>query len=280
MDKIGRMNVADSIEIINGSIIQHGHHNGRIYIMHLDTKDVQCLIDTLDKMAVEKGYEKIFAKIPADRWKAFEHAGYVKETIVPGFFNGVGDGLFIAKFFSKARQEAADPVDYGLMGYVSPIGTQANAPILRIATCSPTDARALAAIYRRTFKSYAFPIDQPEYLERMMRKNGFYLCIRDKGSIVAAAALETDSACMACEMTDFATMPEYRGRGLAGSLLDRLDDEARLRDMKTAYTIARADSKGMNRVFLTRGYRYAGRLTKNTQIDGRIRSMNVWYKHL
>ena len=274
------MNVADLIETINGSKIQHGHHNGRIYIMHLDTKDVPCLIDILDKMAVEKGYEKIFAKIPADRWKAFEHAGYVKEAIVPGFFNGMRDGLFIAKFFTKARQQAADPVDYGVMGRVSPIGTRSNAPMLQIATCSPADTRALAAIYRQTFKSYAFPIDQPAYLEKMMRKNGFYFCIRDKGSIVAAAALETDSTCMTCEMTDFATMPEYRGRGLAGSLLDRLDDEARLRDMQTAYTIARADSKWMNRVFLTRGYRYAGRLIKNTQIDGHIRSMNVWYKRL
>jgi hypothetical protein len=101
MDKLGKVNLGDSIETINGSIIQHGHHNGRIYIMHLDTRNVPCLIDILDKMAVENGYEKIFAKIPADRWEAFEDAGYVKEAIVPGFFNFIRDGLFIAKFFSK-----------------------------------------------------------------------------------------------------------------------------------------------------------------------------------
>ena len=270
----------DTIETINGSVIQHGHHNGRIYLMHLNTKDVRCLIEILNKMAVEKGYEKIFAKIPADRWKAFEDAGYVKEAIVPGFFNGICDGLFIAKFFSRARQKTADPVDYGAVGCFSAIGTRANASVPQITACSPTDAVALAAIYQRTFKSYAFPIFQPEYIESMIRKNGAYFCIREKGSIVAAAALEIDSACMACEMTDFATLPEHRGRGLAGSLLDRLDDESRLRGMKTAYTIARADSEGMNRVFLTRGYRYAGRLIKNTQIDGRIRSMTVWYKRL
>jgi putative beta-lysine N-acetyltransferase len=280
MDKLGKVNLGDSIETINGSIIQHGHHNGRIYIMHLDTRNVPCLIDILDKMAVENGYEKIFAKIPADRWEAFEDAGYVKEAIVPGFFNFIRDGLFIAKFFSRTRQTTAEPVDWGVIGRVSPIGTHADAPIPPIVACSPADASELAAIYQRTFKSYAFPIFQPEYIEKMMRENGFYFCIRDKGSIVAAAALEINSTCMACEMTDFATMPEYRGRGLAGSLLDRLDVEARLRDMQTAFTIARADSKGMNRVFLTRGYQYAGRLIKNTQIDGRIRSMNVWHKRL
>ena len=50
--------------------------------------------------------------------------------------------------------------------------------------------------------------------------------------------------------------------------------------MKTAYTIARADSAAMNGVFHKTGYHYAGRLVNNTQIGGRIRNMNVWYKRL
>jgi RimJ/RimL family protein N-acetyltransferase len=63
-------------------------------------------------------------------------------------------------------------------------------------------------------------------------------------------------------------------------LLDRLDDEAQNHGVRTAYTISRADSYGMNRVFKKMGYRYAGQLVKNTQIGGRIRSMNVWYKRI
>jgi len=36
----------------------------------------------------------------------------------------------------------------------------------------------------------------------------------------------------------------------------------------------------MNRVFEKCGYSHAGVLINNTQIGGRIRSMNVWYKRL
>jgi RimJ/RimL family protein N-acetyltransferase len=62
--------------------------------------------------------------------------------------------------------------------------------------------------------------------------------------------------------------------------LSRLDQKAANHGLKTAYTIARADSIGMNRVFEKCGYAHAGCLVNNTQIGGRIRSMNVWYKHL
>ena len=272
--------MVDKIETIHGSVIQHGFHNDRIYLMHLHGKTAGTLIPILDRMAKAHGYGKIFAKISADHWKAFKFAGYTKEAVIPSFFRGTTDGLFIAKFFSTERQMTNNQIKYGEMEGVSPIEEPTGKSIPPIVACSPADAEALATIYRRVFKSYAFPIDRPEYLESMMRKNVFYFCIRDNQFIVAAAAAEIDSANMVSEMTDFATLPEYRGRGLAGSLLDRLDDEVRLRGMKTAYTIARADSKDMNRVFLNRAYRYAGRLINNTQIGGRIRSMTVWYKRL
>ncbi|HOM70936.1 MAG TPA: putative beta-lysine N-acetyltransferase, partial [Armatimonadota bacterium] len=50
--------------------------------------------------------------------------------------------------------------------------------------------------------------------------------------------------------------------------------------MKTAYTIARSLSYGMNITFAKQGYQYAGTLTNNTNICGHMESMNVWYKHL
>jgi hypothetical protein len=49
---------------------------------------------------------------------------------------------------------------------------------------------------------------------------------------------------------------------------------------KTLYTIARLKSLPMNKTFLISHYRYAGTLTNNTQIAGRIESMNVWYKNV
>ena len=54
----------DIIENIKGSVIQHGPHNDRIYLMRLNTEDTHGLIATLDDMALNLGYGKIFAKMP------------------------------------------------------------------------------------------------------------------------------------------------------------------------------------------------------------------------
>ena len=35
-------------------------------------------------------------------------AGYLQEAVIPGFFNGVTDGLFIAKFLSAQRQKTEE----------------------------------------------------------------------------------------------------------------------------------------------------------------------------
>jgi len=48
----------------------------------------------------------------------------------------------------------------------------------------------------------------------------------------------------------------------------------------TAYTIARAYSFGMNITFAERDYDFDGTLTNNTNISGRLESMNVWHKRL
>jgi putative beta-lysine N-acetyltransferase len=81
-------------------------------------------------------------------------------------------------------------------------------------------------------------------------------------------------------MTDFATRPDCRGRGLANHLLVQAEAAAEKLGIKTAYTIARAYSAGMNITFARNGYTFSGTLTHNTQISGKLESMNVWYKAL
>ena len=272
--------MTDTIETIAGSVVQHGHHNHRIYVMHLDTRQTDRLMPILDRLAKEKGYGKIFAKIPATHWESFKTAGYTREAVVPGFFKGVVDGLFVAKFMMKKRGQTDEkkwqkPQE---TDHISRPQTNDYKP--SVMACGFQDAVMLADLYHRVFKTYAFPIDQADYLKRTMEENLQYFAIYQKEIFMAAAALEIDFTNGNCEMTDFATVPQFRGRGLAGVLLRRLDKKAADYGLKTAYTIARADSEAMNRVFDQCGYRYAGRLVNNTQIAGRIRNMNVWYKPL
>jgi hypothetical protein len=47
------------------SIIQHGKHSDRAYLMSLATDDLPAIVPYLDRLASTRGYSKIFAKIPA-----------------------------------------------------------------------------------------------------------------------------------------------------------------------------------------------------------------------
>jgi beta-lysine N6-acetyltransferase len=138
----------------------------------------------------------------------------------------------------------------------------------------------MAELYRQVFASYPFPIHDDGYLQDTMRENVRYFGIWDNDSLVALASAELDPRGENAEMTDFATRPDYRGRGLASHLLVEAEKAAAQQGIKTAYTIARAYSAGMNITFARNSYSFSGTLTHNTQISGTLESMNVWYKPL
>ena len=149
--------MTDTIETIAGSVVQHGYHNHRIYVMHLDTRQTDHLIPILDCLVQEKGYGKIFAKIPITLWHLFKAAGYTLEAAVPGFFKGVVDGLFIAKFFSSKRRET-DEKEWEVPQETDRVHSpQAKASNLPVMACGPQEAAMLADLYRRVFQSYAVP---------------------------------------------------------------------------------------------------------------------------
>ena len=277
--------MVDIIENINGCVIQHGLHNNRIYLMRLNTDDTHGLIATLDDMALNNGYGKIFAKISEPAWNAFKSADYVKEAVVPGFFTGKTDGFFISKYFSAGRQKAQNVEK--LLRFVKQAGEGSANNIHKtgratrdVVSCKPSDAEEMSVIYQQVFKSYPFPIQKPIYLKRIMKEGVLYFCIRIEGRIAAIAAAEIDLVSKNAEMTDFATLSKWRGMGLAGMLFGHMDKKTRKLGIKTAYTIARATSNGMNTVFKNSGYKYAGLLKNNSQICGSIQSMTVWYKHI
>ncbi|HKJ64861.1 MAG TPA: putative beta-lysine N-acetyltransferase [Desulfopila sp.] len=280
----------DTVETILGSTVQHGPHNRRVYLIHLDMgrlAELDTLLDTLDSLARANSYSKIFAKIPAPAWSGFEATGYVLEATVPNFFQGQTDCYFIAKYFSATR--ADDQPDERLGKILlddpssSPVRQTAEAPeptLPGVELCTAEDAVEMSEIYRRVFASYPFPIKDPAYIAETMTADIRYYCTRRKGAIAALASAELDLKGQNAELTDFATLPEHRRCGMAAALLKHMEAGMVSLGLKTLYTIARAESFGMNMVFKQCGYLYAGFLANNTQISGDIQSMTVWYKHL
>ncbi|MGB5987736.1 MAG: putative beta-lysine N-acetyltransferase [Desulfobacterales bacterium] len=277
--------MADTVENILGSRVQHGPHNQRIYLMKLGPRHTPGLVAALDDLARQKSYGKIIAKIPASAWEPFERAGYRIEARVPGLIRNRHEALFVAKYpVPRRAREYRDPFDSASPRPPNSIRARQLRPKAQpshpVSPLIPDDVEDMRAIYRRVFRSYPFPIDNTHYLKGMMRADVLYYGVRMEGSLAAIAGAEMDATDRNVEMTDFATRPSWRGRGLAKSLLTHMERTCRGLGFLTAYTIARSASAGMNRVFQSRGYHQGGRLINNTQISGKIQTMTVWYRRL
>lgn len=253
--------------------------------MKLDPADFPGILDRLEELARENGYGKIFAKVPATLAEGFTGRGFEIEAEVPRFFHGE-TALVVASLFldPRRRQPASGSKGKGIIDKAREAAQRPpNVGLPKEYTCdacTPGDVDEMAAVYRQVFESYPFPILDPAFLRTSMAEDTAFFGVRHQGRLVALASAEIDREERNAELTDFATIPEYRRKGLARFLLDTAERLLHEMGIITGYTIARAASQGMNTVFARHGYRYGGTLVKNTNICGRIEDMNVWYKRL
>lgn len=275
----------DTVETFKGGTIQHGKCNDRIYLIKLASDPSTAYPGELIDLARHNNYSKIFAKVPEHVVAIFAEAGYVKEALIPSFFSGKEAVVFMS-FFLKAERMTEDNVSEieSVMEIVRQRNETKDLQLLdkrfSMGKCNKTDIPFLADIYKKVFASYPFPINDPAYLAETMDSHVDYFAIEADGKIISAASAEKDLDNKNAELTDFATLPEWRGNGFAQLLLAQMEYDIKKQKIKTAYTIARAISPNINIPFKKSGYYFCGRLRNNTNISGRIESMNVWYKSI
>ena len=275
----------DRLEKLGQSLVQHGKSNDRVYLMKLDGADYPGIIQRVEALAKKESYTNIIAKIPDRFCAGFLEAGFESEAHIPLFYRGSEDAFFMAKYFDDKRDM---PLDAHKIKEVTeradktpPLAAPAELGeglVCRVLT--PDDAEILAALYRTVFETYPFPIRDPGFLKEAMAGETVFFGVYRDGRLIAASSSEMDVRSQNVEMTDFATLPEFRAQGLAAFLLHEMDREMKKRGIKTAYTIARAVSYGMNLTFAKHNYALVGMLVNNTNISGSLESMNVWYKPL
>lgn len=277
--------MSDMIETLGRSIIQHGPANERVYLMKLHRDDAPDIVDNLNLLASSRGYSKIFAKVPRWSLAQFISAGYELEASIPDFFFDGADVCFMGKYYSDDRRVELKPSiiedvlavsrAQGPIRQLIPLPTGCTSRVAR-----EEDAAEMAEVYREVFATYPFPIHDPGFLQSAMNGSTVFFGVWKEGKIIALSSAEMDLSSHSVEMTDFATMPEYRGQGLALNLLQQMEETVHSRGIRSLFTIARAYSFGMNITFARDGYRFGGTLTNNTNISGSLESMNVWYKTL
>lgn len=275
----------DQITEIGNGLIHHGKQNNRVYAMKVPKVNPKGFITKIENLASSNEYKKIIAKVPEDIKEEFIKSGYVEEAHVPNFYLGKEDCSFVSKYMSSTRKRVMNKneLDKVLKVAHRNKGRLYTTNLKESFICRKAEIKdigEMAALYRKVFLNYPFPIHEAAYIESTMEDYVIYFGVWHNGSLIALSSSEVDWKSKNAEMTDFAVDPSYRGRNISSRLLQVMEREMKKHDILTAYTIARAVSFGMNCTFSKNGYDYAGTLYNNTHIASDIESMNVWYKEL
>ena len=273
----------DKIEVLDcGTVIQHGKINDRIYLMSKGNIASEALIENLILFANSEGYSKIIVKAESSDLAKFINRGFGVEAFIPKYYPNNNDLFYLTYYLEEGRMNEQSVGAYFsvLSSAQSKNNVDRTPPDIfgTLRQCTEEDVEQMANMYRKVFHTYPFPIFETKYILDTMRKHIDYYCVEVDNKIVALSSAEIDVKTYSAEMTDFATIPEFRSKGYASRLLGLMESNTSQKGINTFYTIARASSYGMNITFSKAGYCFGGRLKNNTNISGQIESMNVWYK--
>lgn len=221
---------------------------------------------------------------PKKHIKEFKDKGFIMEAKIDGFYNGV-TGYILSKFIGlKRKMTIYTPEEEEVLikarEYINKKYTYKEESKFTIRTANKNDAKELAMLYDKVFKTYPTPMDNENFIKRSMDQNVLFKIVLYENKIISSASADMDLNNLNAEMTDCVTLPEYRGKDLMGKLLYKLEEELVKNNFKVLYSIARAISLGMNIVFSKHNYKYSGRLVNNCNICGRFEDMNMWVKNL
>ena len=273
----------DKIKNIGQSTIQIGPLNDRIYLMKLSSEDMPDIVSKLKNKAESADVSKIFAKVPSALSPYFVSEGFAEEATVPNLFSD-DDGTFLSFYRSSIRAKIKDQnkLEHIIEVAKGKFGTGINDTLadgLNIRKLTAADSSSLTELYREVFSTYPFPVHDENYVKNEINQNGCFYGVFNKDKLIGAASAEAGHDGWSVELTDFAVLPEYRKKGIAGTLLHKLEEESRISGKKCFFTIARACSYGINSLFAKAGYTYSGTIPNNTNISGSLETMNIWFKH-
>ncbi|WP_377889114.1 putative beta-lysine N-acetyltransferase [Alkalihalobacillus sp. R86527] len=259
-------------------LCNHDLFNERIRIEHYSGNPEHVIAQVQSLFTTD--YSKCIVKVKDNDVSTFRTYGFTYEGTINNYFSGI-DMHIMTKFNEGWRRNASRWMDEEqiLEGVLTKVPSPlAEKPVMRRA--SEKDAEKLATLYKSVFEVYPTPMDQADYIRKVMKEDTIFYVV-DEGSIISSAAsAEVNHKFQNAEITDCATLPEFRKSGVMRHLILALESKLLEEEIYYAYSIARSLSFGMNAVFFQLGYEYGGRLINNVKIYDDWENMNLWSKRL
>lgn len=261
------------------------YYNKRIKVLNYKALDYRSMVMKLRFLAEANRFDKIWITASKEDWEQFLRYGYVLEGLLK-YANRGRTAFMMSKFRSQKRLHSPELMQETLLIEEIMDRTRREGPRdlpegYQLDFAREEDIDGMLALYRHVFKTYPSPLTYREYLVAILHRDAIFRVIRDpSGRVVSVSSAELDTTHRSAELTDCATHPDERGKGLMSVLLDALEADLRKAGYFCAYTLARARSYGMNAAFHALGYEFNGRMINNCDIYGAFEDMNLWVKNL
>ena len=260
-------------------------YNRRLKVLSYKARDYEAMVQKFAFLAEANKFDKIWVQANSKDWEEFLRHGYILEGLLK-YANRGSTVFMVSKFGSQRRIQSRTLMkEIRLIEEIMARKKKSNPKTLpsnyTLDYAREDDVAGMLELYRRVFKTYPSPLTYKEYLLSNLHREAIFRVIRNgEGQVVAAASADLDPSRLSAELTDCATHPDERGKGLMSILLAALETDLRRLNYVCAYTLARAPSYGMNAAFHSLGYEFNGRMINNCDIYGDFEDMNLWVKDL
>ncbi|MGY4689575.1 putative beta-lysine N-acetyltransferase [Salibacterium sp. K-3] len=244
----------------------------------------ETFLESLQVLARDQSCDKLIFYVRNRDRHRFAKAPFVCEGTINGFFHG-NDAAVYSWFLRPQRARPVDQTREDLVlqnvshvsekkgGTVFPKGYTMRHPV-------ESDAEEMARLYRCVFQTYPTPMHDPQFIRNVMKEEVYFTVMEYEGTIVSACSADVLVPFQSAEMSDCATHPEHRNQGLLSTQFAYLMQLMQRRGLWTLFSYSRSLSFGMNMVNVYHGFQYGGKMIRNSNIAGRLESMNIWYRQL
>ncbi|NCN27925.1 GNAT family N-acetyltransferase [bacterium] len=272
----------------HGGIATDDAYSDRVRCDHPEVEDASQLADSLIEAAEDSGRGKVMTMVEGEHVEDFMRQGFRLAGVMPDYYNGEADCAVMTYNVDEARRFLANPVEVsrvsellkdvnGLDGAdLAMMEKQASKTI----RATFEDAEEIAALLGETFKDYPTPSHEAAYVRKQIQEGTPFRFIRDGEKMIACASADLIPEARAAELTDCATNPAYRKKGLMSKVLSGLILDLKGMEYATAYTFSRARIPGINIVFKKLGFLYCGQLSQSCRIGDGLEDMNIWCRKI
>lgn len=270
-------------ELLAHSKVVHGTDHDRVYVLDYQYMKDPYLINQLDLLSKSYNYGKVLAKIPIEALEKFARHGYEVEAKISGFYNGLEDCFFVARYNEDNRKNDQHKEISEILHRLSEEAHYFLMPMpagYKLELMGGKDMHDIATMNRRRFKEYPKESYDEAAMLESLKGHVVYVGLRQDGPLIGALCCDMNMKEDNVEFKYPSILSKYEGKQYMYHILKKAENVMQRSNIKLAYAFVNAKSWRDNALFSRSDYTFGGTLWNNVLVDGVYRSENIWYKHL